>query len=41
MATWERVSAAKGYLLDVSTNSSFTTYLHGYRELTSVMRPDG
>jgi hypothetical protein len=33
MATWERVSAAKGYLLDVSTNSSFTTYLDGYREL--------
>ena len=33
MATWERVSGAKGYLLDVSTNSSFTTYLDGYREL--------
>ena len=29
----ERVSGAKGYLLDVSTNSSFTTYLDGYREL--------
>ena len=33
MANWERVSGAKGYLLDVSTNSSFTTYLDGYREL--------
>ena len=33
MATWDRVSGAKGYLLDVSTNSSFTTYLDGYREL--------
>src|SRR6516165_1924626 len=32
MATWERVSGARGYLLDVSTNSSFTTYLDGYRE---------
>src|SRR5215475_9989181 len=33
MATWQRVSGAKGYLLDVSTNSSFITYLDGYREL--------
>src|SRR5262245_25686248 len=33
MATWDRMSGAKGYLLDVSTNSSFTTYLDGYREL--------
>jgi hypothetical protein len=33
MATWERVSGAKGYLLDVSTNSLFTTYLDGYRDL--------
>src|SRR4029077_3665754 len=33
MATWDRVSGAKGYLLDVSTNNSFTTYLDGYREL--------
>src|SRR5262249_45988289 len=27
MATWKRTSGVKGYLLDVSTNSSFTTYL--------------
>src|SRR5262245_46484882 len=33
MATWQRVSGAKGYLLDVSTTNSFTTYLDGYREL--------
>jgi hypothetical protein len=33
MASWDRVNGAKGYLLDVSTNSSFTTYLDGYREL--------
>ncbi|HMF45164.1 MAG TPA: fibronectin type III domain-containing protein, partial [Candidatus Udaeobacter sp.] len=33
MATWDRVSGAKGYLLDVSTTNSFTTYLDGYREL--------
>src|SRR5262245_16384231 len=33
MATWDRASGAKGYLLDVSTNSSFATYIDGYREL--------
>jgi len=33
MATWDRVSGAKGYLLDVSTNSSFTSYLDGYHTL--------
>ena len=33
MATWERVSGAKGYVLDVSTSGSFTTYLEGYRAL--------
>ena len=33
MAAWVPVSGARGYLLDVSTNSSFTTYLDGYREL--------
>jgi hypothetical protein len=33
MATWDAASGAKGYLLDVSTNSSFTTYVDGYREL--------
>jgi hypothetical protein len=33
MASWNRVSGANGYVLDVSTNSSFTTYLDGYRGL--------
>jgi hypothetical protein len=33
MATWDRVSSTKGYLLDVSTNSSFITYLDGYHAL--------
>ena len=33
MATWNRTSGVKGYLLDVSTNRSFTTYLDGYRGL--------
>ena len=33
MATWPPVSGAKRYLLDVSTSSSFTTYLDGYHEL--------
>ena len=33
MASWSRVSGANGYVLDVSTNSSFTTYLDGYRGL--------
>src|SRR5262245_61688840 len=33
MATWDSTSGAKGYLLDVSANSSFTTYVDGYREL--------
>jgi hypothetical protein len=33
MATWEGVSGAKGYLLDVSTNSTFDSYVDGYRDL--------
>jgi hypothetical protein len=33
MATWPPVGGAKRYLLDVSTSSSFTTYLDGYHEL--------
>ena len=33
MATWNRVNGAKGYMLDVSTNSSFTTFLDDYRGL--------
>jgi len=33
MATWERASGAKGYLLDVSTSSAFDTYVDGYHDL--------
>jgi len=33
MATWERVNGVRGYLLDVSTSSSFTSYVDGYHEL--------
>ena len=33
MATWDSVSGAEGYLLDVSTNSSFNTYVDGYHDL--------
>ena len=33
MATWKRVSGAKGYLLDVSTSSAFDSYLVGYHGL--------
>src|SRR5262249_11211559 len=32
-ATWPSVSGAKGYLLDVSTSDSFSTYLGGYHDL--------
>ena len=32
-ATWQSVSGAKGYLLDVSTSDSFSTYVEGYRDL--------
>jgi hypothetical protein len=33
MATWASVSGAKGYLLDVSTSSSFSSYVDGYHDL--------
>ena len=33
MATWEPVSGAKGYLLDVSTSSAFASYVDGYHDL--------
>jgi hypothetical protein len=33
MATWENVSDAKGYLLDVSTSNSFSSYVDGYHDL--------
>ena len=33
MATWPGVSGAKGYLLDVSTSSSFDSFVDGYHEL--------
>ena len=33
MATWSSVSGAKGYLLDVSTSNSFSSYVDGYHDL--------
>lgn len=33
MANWERIIAAQGYLLDVSTNESFSDYVDGYHDL--------
>ena len=33
MASWDNVSGATGYRLDVSTNSSFSSYVNGYRDL--------
>jgi hypothetical protein len=33
MATWEPVSGATGYRLDVSTSSSFTSYVSGHQDL--------
>ncbi|MGB9473492.1 MAG: NF038122 family metalloprotease, partial [Candidatus Udaeobacter sp.] len=33
MATWSGEKEAKGYLLDVSTNPSFSSYLEGYHDL--------
>jgi hypothetical protein len=33
MATWDGVEGAKGYLLDVSTTSSFSSYVDGYHDL--------
>ena len=33
MATWQTIAGANGYLLDVSTSSSFSTYVEGYHDL--------
>ena len=33
MTTWNSVSGAKGYLLDVSTSSSFDNYVDGYHDM--------
>jgi alpha-galactosidase-like CBM13-containing protein/fibronectin type III domain protein len=33
MATWDSVGGAKGYLLDVSTSDSFSSYVDGYHGL--------
>jgi hypothetical protein len=33
MASWDGVTGANGYLLDVSTNDSFSSYVEGYHEL--------
>ena len=33
MATWDTVSDAKTYLLDVSTDNSFSSYVDGYHDL--------
>src|SRR5204863_5032983 len=33
IATWDSVSDAKGYLLDVSTSNSFSSYVDGYHGL--------
>jgi hypothetical protein len=33
MATWDSVSGAKGYLLDVSTSNAFSSYVDGYHGL--------
>ena len=33
MATWGSISGAKGYLLDVSTSNSFSSYVDGYHGL--------
>src|SRR5437660_11961249 len=33
MATWDSVEGAKGYLLDVSTSNSFSSYVDGYHGL--------
>jgi hypothetical protein len=33
MATWGTVSGAKGYLLDISTSNSFSSYVDGYHDL--------
>src|SRR5438552_6239557 len=33
MATWDSISGAKGYLLDVATSRSFSSYVAGYHNL--------
>jgi hypothetical protein len=33
MATWDHATGAKSYLLDVSTNDSFSDYVEGYHDL--------
>src|SRR5262245_32246849 len=33
IATWDNVTDAKGYLLDVSTENSFSDYVEGYHDL--------
>jgi hypothetical protein len=33
MATWDSISGATGYRLDVSTSSSFSSYVGGYQDL--------
>jgi hypothetical protein len=33
MATWDSVGGATGYLLDVSTNGDFSSYVDGYHDL--------
>lgn len=33
MATWNNITWATGYLLDVSTSSSFSSYVQGYHDL--------
>ena len=33
MANWENIAGATGYLLDVSTNDSFSDYVDGYHDL--------
>ena len=33
MATWQSVTSARGYLLDVSTDTSFNSYIDGYHGL--------
>ena len=33
MASWESATGATGYLLDVSTSNSFSSYVDGYHDL--------
>ena len=41
MATWDSVTGATGYLLDVSTSDSFSDYLDGYHAWTWATLQDG